>query len=164
MHPVTQDQHGDPDAPGLAAGETAAVNPVLMLQLWSLTCASPPSVMEPQFWEKGGRTPRTPSSSVVDVWGSAWPITWPKVAWRTWCCWRRPSWRLDPPGTLYVSQSPLSNVWSSWSQWSFQWDSGDPGHRTTVQTHSQVDSCAGLSHCTSWFTKSKSFVVKSSET
>lgn len=61
--------------------------------------------MRPQSWGSGGRTPQTQSSSVAGVWGSAWPITWQRAAWRMWCCWRSPSWRLDPPGTLYVWQS-----------------------------------------------------------
>lgn len=59
-------------------------------------------VMQPRLWERGGKTPLTRSSSGVGVWGPAWPITWPKVAWRMWCCWRSPSWQLDPPGTLWV--------------------------------------------------------------
>lgn len=61
--------------------------------------------MRPQSWGSGGRTPQTQSSLVAGVWGPAWPITWPRAAWRMWCCWRSPSWRLDPPGTLYVWQS-----------------------------------------------------------
>lgn len=68
------------------------------------------SVMQLQLCERGGRTLQTPSSSAVDVWGSAWHIIWPKVAWRMWCCWRSLSWRLDPPGTPYVWQSLLFYV------------------------------------------------------
>lgn len=59
--------------------------------------------MQPQPWGRGGRTRRTLSSSAEDALAPASPTTWPRVAWRTWCCWRSPSWRLDPPGTLYVS-------------------------------------------------------------
>ncbi len=92
------------------------------------------SVMHPQLWERGGRTPQKLSSLVADVWGPAWRITWPKVAWRMWCCWRSLSWRLDPPGTLYVYQSlHLSILWEaegpswtkgsqgSWIQWMWRW-------------------------------------------
>lgn len=100
---------------------------VCTLELSLLTCDSflfLPSVT--QFWERGGRTQQRLSSSGVDVWGSAWRITWPKVAWRMWCCWRSPSWRLGPPGTLYVCQSLLFTAerpcWSEGSQCSeIQW-------------------------------------------